>query len=47
MELTRDILIYSYNLENQSRQLVTQAIQRARTQVGKPNDEHDDLFAEV
>jgi hypothetical protein len=28
-------------------QLVTQTNQRARTQEGKPKDEHDDLFAEV
>jgi hypothetical protein len=28
-------------------QLVTQANQRAKTQEGKPKDEHDDLFAEV
>jgi hypothetical protein len=29
------------------RQLVTQANQKARTQGGKPKDEHGDLFAEV
>jgi hypothetical protein len=28
-------------------QVVTQVNRRARTQEGKPNDEHDDLFAEV
>jgi hypothetical protein len=28
-------------------QLVTQANWRARTQEGKPRDEHGDLFAEV
>jgi hypothetical protein len=28
-------------------QLVTHANQRARTQEGKPKDEHDDLFVKV
>jgi hypothetical protein len=37
-ELSIDTIIYSCNLYNQSRQLVTQAIRRARTQEGKPKN---------
>jgi hypothetical protein len=37
-ELNIDIAIYSCNLYNQSRQFVTQAIRRARTQQDKPKD---------
>jgi hypothetical protein len=37
-ELNIDITIYSCNLYNQSSQLVTQVIQRARTHQGKPKD---------
>jgi hypothetical protein len=47
MKLTRDTIIYSCNLKNLVRQLVTQANQKARAYGGKPNDEHRDLFAEV
>jgi hypothetical protein len=46
-ELNRDTIIYSCNLEDKDRQLVTQANQRASTQESKSKDEHDDLFAEV
>jgi hypothetical protein len=37
-ELSIDTIIYSCNLYNQSRQLVTQTTQRARIQEGKPKD---------
>jgi hypothetical protein len=37
-ELNIDTIIYSWNLYNQSRQLVTKAIRRARTQEVKPKD---------
>jgi hypothetical protein len=37
-ELNIDTIIYSCNLYNQSKQLVTQAIRRARTQEGQPKD---------
>jgi hypothetical protein len=37
-ELSIDTIIYSCNLYSQSRQLVTQTTQRARTQEGKPKD---------
>jgi hypothetical protein len=47
MELTRDTTIYSCNLENQARQLVTQANQWVKTQGGKPKNWRGDLFAEV
>jgi hypothetical protein len=36
--LNIDTTIYSCNLYNQSSQLVTQVIQRARTHQGKPKD---------
>jgi hypothetical protein len=47
MELNIDTIIYSYNLYNQSRQLVTPVIHRARTQKGKSKDSHEDLFIKV
>jgi hypothetical protein len=37
-ELSIDTIIYSCNLYNQSRQLVTQTTQRARIQEDKPKD---------
>jgi hypothetical protein len=37
-ELNIDTTIYSCNLYNQSRPLVTQTIRRERTQEGKPKD---------
>jgi hypothetical protein len=46
-ELNRDTTIYSCNLEDKDRQLVTQANQRASTQESKSKDERGDLFAEV
>jgi hypothetical protein len=47
MEFNRDIPIYLCNLDILVKQLITEANLRARTQEGKPKDEHCDWFAEV